>query len=60
VDRLKQGVITTYNRIPNHTQVEYPNTTQNIDHIVQTIDKYQQEIENLKEKLIPTTPLVVK
>jgi hypothetical protein len=27
---------------------------------VKTIDQYRQEIENLKKKLIPTTPLEVK
>lgn len=31
-----------------------------IDKIVQEIDQYQKEIENIKEKLTPTTPLVVK
>jgi FtsZ-binding cell division protein ZapB len=41
-------------------QVAEPNTMQNIDNIVQTIDQYRQEIENLKEKRIPTTPLEVK
>jgi hypothetical protein len=35
-------------------------TTQKIDQIVQTIDQYRQEIENLREQLIPTTPPEVK
>jgi hypothetical protein len=41
VDRLEQGVTAAYNRIPNSVQVAEPNTVQNIDHIVQTIDQYQ-------------------
>jgi hypothetical protein len=60
VDRLEQGVTAAYDRIPNNMQIAEPNTMQNIDHIVQTIDQYRQEIENLKEKLIPTTPPEVK
>jgi hypothetical protein len=35
-------------------------TTQKIDHIVQTIDKYMYEVENLQEQIIPTTPPKVK
>jgi hypothetical protein len=31
-----------------------------IEQIVQAIDKYQKEIENLHEKLTPTTPPIVK
>jgi hypothetical protein len=33
---------------------------QKIDHIVQTIDQYRQEIEKLGEQLVPTTPPEVK
>jgi hypothetical protein len=49
-----------YDRIPNSAQITEPTTTQNIDHIVQTIDQYMKEIENLLEQLIPTTPSEVK
>jgi hypothetical protein len=31
-----------------------------IDHIVQAIDQYNKEIENLCEKLTPTTPPAMK
>jgi FtsZ-binding cell division protein ZapB len=34
--------------------------TEKIDQIVQTIDQYQQEIENLQENLTPTTPPEVR
>jgi cob(I)alamin adenosyltransferase len=38
----------------NHT------TAENIDWIVQEIDQYQKEIENIREQLTPTTPPAVK
>jgi hypothetical protein len=59
-DRLEQGVVVAYDRIPKSTQIAEPTTTQKIDQIVQTIDQYRQEIENLWEQLIPTTPPEVK
>jgi len=60
MDRLEQGVATAYDRILNSMQIAKSTTAQNIDHIVQTIDQYRNDIENLKEQLIPTTPLEVK
>jgi hypothetical protein len=33
---------------------------QKIDQSVQKIDQYRHEIENLWEKIIPTTPMEVK
>jgi hypothetical protein len=59
-DRLEQGVVAAYNRISNSAQITEPTTTQKIDHIVQTIDQYRQEIKTLWEQLIPTTPPEVK
>jgi hypothetical protein len=41
VDRLEQGVTTAYEKIPNSAQIVEPTTTQNIDHIVETIDEYR-------------------
>jgi hypothetical protein len=41
VDRLEQGVTTAYDKIPNSVQIVEPTTTQNIDHIVKTIDQYR-------------------
>jgi hypothetical protein len=60
VDRLEQGLVVAYDRIPKSTQTTEPTTMQKIDQIVQTIDQYRQEIENLQEQLIPTTPPEVK
>jgi hypothetical protein len=47
MDRLEQGVVVAYDRIPKSAQIAEPTTTQKIDQIVQTIDQYRQEIENL-------------
>jgi hypothetical protein len=47
-------------RIPKSAQTTKPATMQKIDQIVQTINQYRQEIENLHEKIIPTTPSKVK
>jgi hypothetical protein len=33
---------------------------ENIERIAQAIDQYQKEIENIREKFIPTTPPSVK
>jgi hypothetical protein len=60
VDRLEQGLVVAYDRIPKSTQIEEPTTMQKIDQIVKTIDQYRKEIENLWEQLIPTTPPEVK
>ena len=60
MERIEQGVTIAYERIPNNMQIAEPNTVQKIDHIVQTIDQYRQEIENLRKQLIPTTPREVK
>jgi 5'-deoxynucleotidase YfbR-like HD superfamily hydrolase len=49
-------VAASYDIIPKSTQITEPMTMQKIDQIVQTIDQYRQEIENLWEKIIPTTP----
>jgi hypothetical protein len=40
VDRLEQGVVVAYDRIPKSVQISDPTTTQKIDHIVKTIDQY--------------------
>jgi hypothetical protein len=60
VDRLEQGLVVAYDKIPKSAQTTEPTTMQKIDQIVQTIDQYRQEIENLQEQLIPTTPPEVK
>jgi hypothetical protein len=60
VDRIEQGVVVAYDRSPKREKTEDPTTRQKIDQIVQTIDQYKQEIKNLQEQLIPTTPLEVK
>jgi hypothetical protein len=60
MNRLKQGVAVAYDRVPKSTQIVEPMTTKKTDQIVKTIDQYRQEIENLWEQLIPTTPLEVK
>jgi hypothetical protein len=60
VKGLEQKVVVAYEKIPKTTQMAELTTTEKIDQIVQTIDQYQQEIENLHEQLTPTTPLEVR
>jgi len=60
VDRLEQGLVVAYEKIPKSMQTIDLTTTQKIDHIMQTIDQYRQEIEYLRAQLIPTTPPKVK
>jgi hypothetical protein len=60
VDRLEQGLVVAYEKIPKSAQTEELTVMQKIDQIVQTIDQYRQEIEHLREHLIPTTPPEVK
>jgi hypothetical protein len=40
-DRLKQGLVVSYDRISKSTQTVELTTTQKIDHIVHTIDQYR-------------------
>jgi len=60
VDRLEQGLVVAYEKVPKSAQTTEPMTTQKIDQIVKTIDQYMHEIKNLQEQLIPTTPPEVK
>ena len=60
MDRLENGLVVAYDKIPKSTQTIDLMAMQKIDQIVQTIDQYRQEIELLWEKLIPTTPPEVK
>jgi tetrahydromethanopterin S-methyltransferase subunit B len=53
-------VVVAYEKIPKTAQRTELMVTEKIDQIVQTIDQYQQEIENLWEQLTPTTPPEVK
>jgi hypothetical protein len=59
-NRLEKGLALVYDIIPKSVQIEEPMMTQKIDQIVQTINQYMKDIENLQEQLIPTTPLEVK
>jgi hypothetical protein len=53
-------VIRSYEKIPKTAQRAELATKEKIDHISQTIDQYQQEIENLHEHLKHTTPPKVR
>jgi hypothetical protein len=57
---LEQKVAGTYENIPQVVQSDEITSVENIDRIVQAIDQYQKEIENIWEKFIPTTPPSVK
>jgi hypothetical protein len=49
-----------YNHIPDSTQAPERSAEEKIKIISQTIEGYRQEIEELKEKLNPTTPPEVR
>jgi predicted nucleic acid-binding Zn-ribbon protein len=59
-NKMEQGLTTVYNHIPDSAQAIERSTEENIHLITQTIDRYRQEIEELKEKLNPMTPPEVK
>jgi predicted nucleic acid-binding Zn-ribbon protein len=48
-----------YDDIPDNVQVLERSAEDNINMIAQTIEKYKQEIKELKERLNPMTPLEV-
>ena len=60
MDRLEEGLVVAYDRIPKSAQTTERTMMQKIDHIVQTIDQYRKEIEKIQEQLIPTNPPEVK
>jgi hypothetical protein len=59
-DKIEQGVTTVYNHLPDSMQAESPSTEEKLNNISQTIDHYRKQIEELKEKLTPTTPPEVR
>jgi hypothetical protein len=59
-NRLEHEMGIAYDKIPKSTKTVELIVTQKIDHIVQIIDQFRQEIEHLWELLIPTNPPEVK
>jgi hypothetical protein len=57
---LERKLVGTYEKIPKTMQRDELIETQNIDQIVQEIDQYQKDIENLHQHLTLTTPLEVR
>jgi FtsZ-binding cell division protein ZapB len=49
-----------FEKLPSTAQGNELPVAEKIDQIVQAIDQYQKEIENLREQLTPTTPPAVK
>jgi uncharacterized coiled-coil DUF342 family protein len=56
VNGLEQKVVETYEKIPNTAQRAELIVAEKIDQIVQEIDQYQKDIENIHENITPTTP----
>jgi hypothetical protein len=50
----------TYNHIPNNVQGIERSEKEKVNLIAQTIDQYIKEIEELKERINPTTPPKVR
>jgi predicted nucleic acid-binding Zn-ribbon protein len=57
---LDQGFTMVYNRIQNSVKVAKRSVEEKINLIAQTINQYRQGIEELKERINPTTPLEVR
>jgi predicted nucleic acid-binding Zn-ribbon protein len=55
-NKLEQGLTMIYNRIPDSAQLLDRSADEKINIILQMIEGYMQEIEELKEKLNPMTP----
>jgi DNA-directed RNA polymerase specialized sigma54-like protein len=55
-DNLEKKLKEVFTRIPDNTQAAMSNAKEQIQIIVQTLEDYKKEIEDLKEKLTPTTP----
>jgi hypothetical protein len=60
MNELEQRVGGMFEKLPSTTQGNELPVERKIDQIVQAIDQYQKEIENLREQLTPTTPPTVK
>jgi FtsZ-binding cell division protein ZapB len=56
-DRMKHGLKVAYNFIPDNAQTSEKSVEEKINLIVQTINQYKQDIDELKERLNPMTPL---
>jgi hypothetical protein len=59
-DRMEHGVKVDYNCIPDNAQTSEKSAKEKINLIVQTINQYKQEIDELKKRLNPKTPLEVR
>jgi hypothetical protein len=55
-DKLEQGLTTIYDCILDSAQTLERNAKEKINMISQTIEIYKKEIEELKERINPTTP----
>jgi DNA repair exonuclease SbcCD ATPase subunit len=55
-DKLEQKLKEVFTRIPDNAQEATSNAEEHIQIIVQMLEDYKKEIEDLKENLTPTTP----
>jgi predicted nucleic acid-binding Zn-ribbon protein len=60
VDKLEQKLKEFFTNIPNSAQEALSSAEEQIQVIVQTLEEYRQEIEDLKENINPTTLLEVQ
>jgi exonuclease VII large subunit len=59
MNNLEQKLKEVFTRIPDSAQVATRNVEEQIQIIAQMLENYKKEIEDLKEKLTPNTPLEV-
>jgi exonuclease VII large subunit len=55
-DKLEQKLKEVFTKIPDSAQEAVSSVEEHIQIITQTLEDYKKEIEELKEKLTPTTP----
>jgi hypothetical protein len=55
VDNLEQKIKELFTRIPNNAKLATSNAEEHIQIIAQILEDYKKEIDDLKEKLTPTT-----
>jgi predicted nucleic acid-binding Zn-ribbon protein len=59
-NKIEQGLTTVYDHIPESVQSPERSAEEKIKIILQTVQGYRKEIEDLKQNINPTTPLEVR
>jgi oligoendopeptidase F len=60
MEKIEQRLEEVFKTIPDNAQAEELSTEEKIQKIVQAMESYRQEITDLEEKVIPSTPPEIK